>query len=74
MNKVCSNNSINWLKYNIFRTTNNIHMCEERNNYINKTILFNYYIIKKIIILLLNKRMRRLMRKKKEDVSKAKEI
>ena len=51
MNKVCSNNSINLLKYDIFRTTNNIHMCEERNNYINKTILFNYYIIKKIIFL-----------------------
>ena len=51
MNKVYSNNSINGLKYNIFRSTNNIHMCEEGNNYMNITILFNYYIIKKIIFL-----------------------
>ena len=51
MNEVYSKDSINWLKYDIFRTTNNIHMCVERNNYINKTILFKYYIIKKIIFL-----------------------
>ena len=31
MNKVCSNNSINCLKYDVFRTINNIHMSEERN-------------------------------------------
>ena len=31
MNEVCSNNSINRLKYDSFRTINNIHMCEERN-------------------------------------------
>ena len=31
MNKVSSNNSINRLKYDIFRTTNNIHMSEKRN-------------------------------------------
>ena len=51
MNKACSNNSINWLKYDIFRTTNNIHMCEEGNNYINITILFNYYIIINILFI-----------------------
>ena len=31
MNEVCSKDSINWLKYDNNRTTNNIHMNEERN-------------------------------------------
>ena len=30
MNEVCSKDSINWLKYDIFRTTNKIHKSEER--------------------------------------------
>ena len=30
MDKVCSNNSINWLKYDNFITTNNIHIYEDR--------------------------------------------
>ena len=31
MNEVYSKDSINWLKYDNYRNTNNIHMCEERN-------------------------------------------
>ena len=30
MNKVCSKESINWLKYDNHRNTNQTHMCEER--------------------------------------------
>ena len=45
MNEVYPNHSINLLKYGNYRNTNN-------NNYINITILYNYYIIKKIIFLL----------------------
>ena len=30
MNEVCSKDSINWLKYGNFITTNNIHIYEDR--------------------------------------------
>ena len=62
MNEVCSKDSINWMKYGNFITTNNTHIYEERTilrngnknwfnlNYINITILYNYYIIKIIFL------------------------
>ena len=31
MNEVCSKDSINWMKYGNFITTNNTHIYEERN-------------------------------------------
>ena len=48
MNEVCSKDSINWLKYDIFRTTNKIHKSEER------TIL-RKWIKKKVDLIKINK-------------------
>ena len=63
MNEVCSKDSINWMKYYNFITTNNTHIYEEGTilrkwmeikidliKIRNITILYNYYIIKIIFL------------------------
>ena len=64
MNEVCSKDSINWMKYCNFITTNNTHIYEEW------TILRKWMEIKiNIFFLKLNKRIKRLMRKRKKGAS-----